>query len=321
MSTIESNSQALPQGTQLEEFVIEKILGAGGFGITYLAHDSRLGRKVVIKENLPAQFCYRDTRALTVAARNTHAEDVDNFAWSLENFAREAAMLASLDHPGIVRVLRSFEAYGTAYFVMPFVDGLSLSELAESRAAKSRSFAEDELSGLLERMLEALGYLHARDIYHRDIKPANILITNEGIPVLIDFGSARQKLSERSMTVVESAGYTPFEQLQSRGNVGPWSDIYALGGTIAKIITGTTPPKAADRILEDPWTPLLQRQELAGYSENLLSGIECAFMVDPKSRWQDAGDWLRHARRQEAQAIPAVSAVPVDTPYSPFASA
>ena len=102
-------------------------------------------------------------------------------------------------------------------------------------------------------MLDALAYLHDRGIYHRDIKPANILITMEGIPTLIDFGSARQRLSERSMTVIESAGYTPFEQLQSKGNVGPWSDLYALAATIVKAITGDAPPKANDRAFDDPF--------------------------------------------------------------------
>ena len=182
----EPSGQALPPGTRIEEFVIERVLGSGGFGITYLARDVRLDRQVVIKENLPVQFCFRDTHSFTVAPRHSHGADAENFQWSLENFSREAAMLASLDHPGIVKVLRSFEAFGTAYFVMHFVEGMALDELAKQRNGKP--FGVHELTAWVERMLDALSHLHDRGIYHRDIKPGNVLITDEGMPVLIDFG-------------------------------------------------------------------------------------------------------------------------------------
>jgi formylglycine-generating enzyme required for sulfatase activity/serine/threonine protein kinase len=295
MDSSPNTTQALPSGTRIEEFIIERVLGSGGFGITYLARDVRLNRQVVIKENLPVQFCFRDTHSLTVAPRHTHGDDAENFEWSLENFSREAAMLASLDHPGIVKVLRSFEAFGTAYFVMPFVEGVALDELATER--RNHPFREDELRGLLERVLNSLAYLHDRGIYHRDIKPGNILISNDGVPTLIDFGSARQRLSERSMTVVESAGYTPFEQLQSRGNVGPWSDLYAVGATLVKLMTGETPPKTNDRSFGDPWQPLLGRKECkVRFSAAFLAGIDKALRLPIEDRWQDAGDWLASLR-------------------------
>ena len=290
----EPSGQALPAGTRLEEFVIERVLGSGGFGITYLAKDTALGRQVVIKENLPVQFCFRDPNSMTVSPRHTHGEDADNFQWSLENFSKEAAMLASLDHSGIVRVLRSFQAFGTAYFVMPFVEGVTLDELLVSRRAKGLAFSEEELRGMLERTLSALAHLHDRGIYHRDIKPGNILVTLDGIPVLIDFGSARQRLSERSMTVVESAGYTPFEQLQSRGNVGPWSDLYALAATLVKVMTGEAPPKTNDRSFGDPWQPLLGRENLRRqYSEAFLAGIDRALKLPIEERWQSAEEWKK----------------------------
>ncbi len=288
------SGQALPAGTRLEEFEVERVLGSGGFGITYLARDVKLGRQVVIKENLPAQFAFRDMSSLTVSPRNTEGEDAENFAWSLENFSREASILASLDHPGIVPVMRKFEANGTAYFVMPHVGGVALDAMQKRRREKGQSFADDELRGLLEHVLDALGYLHSRGIYHRDIKPGNILVTKKGVPILIDFGSARQRLSERSMTVVESAGYTPFEQLQSRGNVGPWSDLDALGATVAKAIRGEAPPKAMDRMRKDPYEPLYLDLELRDrYSKALLDSIDRALQVDEASRWQDAGQWQR----------------------------
>ncbi len=300
----EPSGQALPRGTRIEEFVIERVLGSGGFGITYLARDTALGRQVVIKENLPAQFCFRHPNTLTVAPRHSVGEDVENFHWSLENFSKEAAMLASLDHPGIVRVHRSFQALGTAYFVMPFVEGVAFDSLIELNKAKDRSFDETGLHGLLVRMLDALSYLHDRGIYHRDIKPGNILITNAGVPVLIDFGSARQRLSERSMTVVESPGYTPFEQLQSRGNVGPWSDLYALGGTLVKAITGEAPPKANDRVFDDPFEPMTNRANLVSvFSSAFLDSLDRALKMRPAERWQDAGEWLAGLQGQAAISV------------------
>jgi formylglycine-generating enzyme required for sulfatase activity/serine/threonine protein kinase len=314
-----SFQQALRGGTRLEEFVVERILGSGGFGITYLARDSRLGRQVVIKENLPAQFCWRDTTSLTVQPRHTSGEDADNFQYSLDSFEKEAATLASLDHPGIVKVLRSFEANGTAYFVMPFVDGTTLDEVMREREAKKKSFSEEELTSLLTKVLDALAYLHERGIYHRDIKPGNILITHTGAPVLIDFGAARQRLSERSLTVIESPGYTPFEQMQSRGKVGPWSDLYALGGTLYKAITGETPAKAADRIMEDSQVPLETRTELGSrYSQELLQAIDHAMRPKLSERPQSAEEWLRILRSSPPplSANPRVATAPLLRPQS-----
>jgi formylglycine-generating enzyme required for sulfatase activity/serine/threonine protein kinase len=294
MDTNSADSQALPPGTQLHEFVIERILGSGGFGITYLAHDTSLGRRVVIKENLPTQFAWRESTSGTVRPRHSTSQDKDDFEWSLRNFLREAETLASLEHPGIVRVLRKFETNGTAYFVMPFVDGVPLDALIAERQQKNRKFTEDELRRILDRLLPALDYLHDRGIYHRDIKPGNILISDDGIPILIDFGSARQRLSDNSLTVIESRGYTPFEQLESRGNVGPWSDLYALGATLYKAITSETMPKANDRAFRDPYLPLAQRKELEKfYGRDFLSMIDIALAVQPQDRWQNANEWLQ----------------------------
>jgi formylglycine-generating enzyme required for sulfatase activity/predicted Ser/Thr protein kinase len=315
METTPISTQALPSGTRIEEFVIELVLGSGGFGVTYLARDARLERQVVIKENLPAQFCFRDTHSLTVAPRHTHGEDVENFRWSLENFSKEAAMLASLDHPGIVRVLRSFEAFGTAYFVMPFVEGKTLDELLTEHQAKGKRFSEEELRDFLEHVLAALAHLHYRGIYHRDIKPGNLLITNGGVPVLIDFGSARQRLSERSMTVIESPGYTPFEQLQTRGNVGPWSDLYALGATLVKAMTGSAPPKINDRTMGDRWQPLSGRAELTGsFTAGFLTAVDRSLRLPVEERWQDAGEWLTALR--STAAVSMVAPVPPPKPQS-----
>jgi len=303
------STQALSTGTRIEEFIIVRVLGSGGFGITYLAQDTGLNRQVVIKENLPAQFAWRDPTSGTVRPHQTTGGAGDDFEWSMKNFLREAETLASLDHTGIVRVLRKFETNGTAYFVMPFVEGVAFDTLIEERKKEGGRFTEDEMRGLLDHMLQALGYLHDRGIYHRDIKPGNILISNDGVPALIDFGSARQRLSERSMTVVESAGYTPFEQLQSRGNVGPWSDLYALAGTLVKTITFETPPKANDRAFDDPWVPLAKRAKLCAiYSAEFLASIDRAMAVRIENRWNDAGEWLGALRGNATAAVTPVNA-------------
>ena len=318
MDTNTTDSQALQEGARLEEFVIERVLGAGGFGITYLARDSGLGRQVVIKENLPTQFAWRETANGTVRPRHTTGGDVDDYEWSMKNFLREAETIASLDHQGIVRVLRKFETNGTAYFVMPYVDGLPFDNLIEERNAKNEPFTQEELHGLTTRMLDALGYIHQRGIFHRDIKPANILITMEGVPVLIDFGSARQSIGERSMTVIESAGYTPFEQLQSRGNVGPWSDLYALGVTLAKAIIFETPPKAADRMMGDPWRGLVGDARCASFSQSFLQAIDRAMAVDPKHRWQNADEWLKFLNEAPASAATSTHELAQLSPIQPL---
>jgi serine/threonine protein kinase len=305
---------ALPPGTRLQEFVVLQVLGSGGFGITYLAQDDNLRRKVVIKENLPSQFAFREGSGLTVRPRFADGEDAEHFAWSMENFAREAALLASLEHPGIVRVLRSFQALGTAYFVMPFVEGRTLDELIRDRFQSGQRFSEAELRGLLDRILDALEYLHGKGIYHRDLKPGNILVQNDGMPVLIDFGSARQLLSERSLTVIESPGYTPFEQQQSRGAVGPWSDLYALGASFHKALTGLPPARAADRVLQDSVVPLARRPELAAvYSARFLASVDRALSPQIEARFPDAASW-RAALEAPAPPGTAVGASGVPAP-------
>jgi serine/threonine protein kinase len=222
---------------------------------------------------------------------------------------------------------------------MPFVEGVPFDSLIDERNAKNKPFSQDELLGLATRILDALGYLHDRAIYHRDLKPGNILITDDGVPVLIDFGSARQLLSERSLTVIESPGYTPFEQLQSRGNVGPWSDLYALGATLARAITAETPPKAADRMMGDPWQGLAADLWTATYADWFLQSIDRAMAVDPAHRWQSAREWrdffndgavstvesvrrnapspiLAHSQTLSAAANP-MHAVQTSNPYQP----
>jgi len=307
-NTPEAHGQDLPIGSRLQEFVVERTIGFGGFGITYLAHDTSLGRKVVIKEHLPDMFSFRDVASMTVRPRHTSGETMENYEWSMGSFMREAEMLASLEHPNIVRILRRFEANGTAYFVMPFVEGQSFDKVIKSREAAGACFSETELRDMLDPLLGAFGYLHSRAIYHRDVKPGNLLVTASGVPVLIDFGAARQQFGEKSMTVIESAGYTPFEQTESRGNVGPWSDLYALGGVLRKAITYQTPARSADRIRRDPMVKLTEDPQWSGrFSKVFLETVDRSLRVDEETRWQRAEDWLETLRQSTMSANPRVA--------------
>jgi serine/threonine protein kinase len=287
--TLSEFGNELPVGYRLEEFEIKSILGSGGFGITYLAQDVDLKREVVVKENLPFQCAMRDSTR-SVRPRTSSVGDRDQFEWALQSFLREAETLSRFDHPNIVRVLRRFEANNTAYFVMPYLPGKSLKQVIEEQVARDEGFTEQRLKDLLYPLLDALELLHQQGVYHRDIKAANILLATGHRPILIDFGAARQVISEKSHTVVESAGYTPFEQLQSHGNIGPWSDIYALGGTFYTAIHGEPPPRASDRMRRDPIVCLADRY--AGvYSRPFLEAIDWSLRVDEADRPQSVAEW------------------------------
>lgn len=292
----------LPAGFRLEEFEIKSILGSGGFGITYLALDLDLGREVVIKENLPFHCAIRDATRSVRPRTNTEG-DTEQFRWALQSFLREAETLSRFDHPNIVRILRRFEANNTAYFVMPHVPGKSFKQVIEDQVQRSEAFTEKALLGLLAPLLDALEALHEKQVYHRDIKPGNILLASGHKPILIDFGAARMLISEKSHTVIESAGYTPFEQLQSRGNVGPWSDIYALAGTFYTAIHGSAPPRASDRIRKDPIIKLAAEYQ-GHYSENFLRALDRALSPDEEDRPQSAAAWREELLNSRAPVAP-----------------
>jgi serine/threonine protein kinase len=244
---LSSDIRSLPIGYVLSDYRIEGSLGHGAFGITYLATDTMLNRKVAIKEYFPREFAHRDGTLIVKAAGNK--EDRENFFWGLTRFLEEARVLALFDHPNIVPVRRFFEANGTAYLVMDYCDGIPLDTLI----SRDGSLTKDQVFKILYPILDGLERVHKANFLHRDIKPANIFIKADGAPVLLDFGAARQEMlsHSRSVTSMATPGYAAFEQYSTHGKQGPWTDIYGLGATLYRAITGEKPQDAPDRILED----------------------------------------------------------------------
>lgn len=232
---------ALPAGHVIEGYRVNSVLGAGGFGITYQATELSIGRLVAIKEFFPSGIAVRDTDSQSVHPDSDRS--ADDFEYGLGRFADEAKTLVMLEHPSIVPVLRFFEANGSAYMVMAYQDGMSLAELLRRRA----TLGERETLGIIHPLLDGLESVHAAGFTHRDVKPANIMIRANGQPMLIDFGSARVALGDRTRTIMYSVGYAPPEQYDSLGDQQAWTDIYALSATIYHCLTGAAPPDAMSR--------------------------------------------------------------------------
>ena len=295
MSEEQQHRLALPQGTRIREFEFRRVLGQGGFGITYLGWNVALDISVAIKEYLPSDLATRE-QDLSVVPQA--AQSASDFHWGLERFLDEARILARLQHPNIVRVHHFFEAHSTAYIAMDYVEGEDLS----AYLTRKETLSEDELKAILYPLLGALEVVHRADFLHRDIKPGNIILRAEdGSPVLLDFGAARQAMGarSRSVTSIVTPGYAPIEQYSSRGRQGAWTDIYALGGVCYRALTGQVPNDATDRMRDDPLIPVSQR--CAGrVSGAFLSAIDTALAVHEEDRPQSVETW-RAAMAGDAQ--------------------
>ena len=282
----EHHRLALPQGTRIRDFEFHRVLGHGGFGMTYLGWNIALDIPVAIKEYLPGDLATREQDLSVVPQTSQAASD---FQWGLERFLDEARVLARFQHPNIVRVHHFFEAHSTAYIVMDYVEGEDLSAFLTRKGTLS----EAELKAVLYPLLNALEVIHRADFLHRDIKPGNIVLRAEdGSPVLLDFGAARQAIGakSRSVTSIVTPGYAPIEQYSSRGHQGAWTDIYALGGVCYRALTGQVPDDATDRVRDDPLIPVSQL--CAGQaSRGFLSAIDMALSVDEGDRPQSIAAW------------------------------
>ena len=290
-------STTLPVGYMLQDFEVESILGVGGFGITYRARDIHLNRHVAVKEYMPVGLATRGQDSVTVMpATEGHKDDFD---WGLDRFRMEAETLVAFRHPNIVTVFRYFPANGTAYLVMEYQDGKTLGELIHP----DRALSEDEILEVIFPLLDGLEQVHKAGFMHRDIKPANIFIRNDGKPVLIDFGAARQAIGGHSqgLTSIVTAGYAPYEQYDSETEQGPWTDIYAIGATLYRCITGERPveaPRRAGAVMRNNADPMKSAANAAKgkYSDRLLNAIDASMAVLEQDRPQSVAalrDMLR----------------------------
>ncbi|HEX4891719.1 MAG TPA: serine/threonine-protein kinase [Hyphomicrobiaceae bacterium] len=278
---------ALPSGTQVGLYVIERVLGAGGFGITYLASHELLSKKFAIKEYFPIEFSYRTGQ--TVRPTKSGAE---TYHWGLDRFMAEARALARFKNPAIVDVIDIFEANETAYMVLAYERGMSMRDWLEQLG---RTAEQHELDRLLVPLLDALEEIHSYDLLHRDIAPDNILIREDGSPVLIDFGAARQQVRGvgKAISVLVKSGYSPPEQYSSAAErQGPWSDIYALSATVYRAITGYKPPDAAERLLADLYQPAATLVR-GSFRREFLEAVDLALTLSPSERPQSVPAWRR----------------------------
>lgn len=302
MSETTTYRNALPLDAPLLEYRLEGVLGAGGFGITYLARDVHLDKHVAIKEYLPTDLAMRalDGSVVPVATEHEH-----NYQWGLERFIQEARTLARFSHPHIVRVNRYFEANGTGYMVMDYESGESLNQLLRRGPAPD----ETQLRAILMPLLNGLQAVHEAGFLHRDIKPSNIFLRETGGPVLLDFGAARAAVggATRSMTAVLTPGYAPLEQYASNARQGPWSDIYSLAGVIYRAIVGESPPDAVTR-LKDDRVPQALTGATSRVSAPFVQAVGWALSVDEKRRPQSVVEWRRALLEGESALQPMAAA-------------
>lgn len=251
----EDNPLYLPAGYLLRErYFVGRVLGVGGFGIVYLAWDSNLDVRVAVKEFLPKEYAARGGDRATVIPYSGSAGE--EFTIGIDKFLDEAKALARFhEHPGVVRVHESFRANNTAYMIMQYLDGLTLKEYLKKQTGERIPYQTAVMA--LTPIMDALREVHAAGFVHRDISPDNIFITRQKQIKLLDFGAARYAIGEhsKSLTSVLKHGYAPVEQYSSKGNQGPWSDVYAVSATIYRCITGTVPPDSMERMQGDTIRP------------------------------------------------------------------
>lgn len=285
---MKANRLALSYGFRIRNYRIERVLGKGGFGITYLALDLEKKQRFAIKELLPDGIATRDDDGRVVP--QIEGQETE-FAWALEGFRHEAEVLSGLNHPNIVKVHELIETNGTAYMVMDYLHGIDLGEALESRPIPPdlRWFFK-----VFSGILDGLAAIHAQDQMHRDVKPDNVRLIEDDLPVLLDFGSAKANLGRTiTMTTVVSHGYSPFEQYQTRARQGPFTDIYAAAALFYRAVVGEKPPVATNRITDESIRILAESTKLkeAGYPLKVLRAIDRALSWFPDQRPESIEQW------------------------------
>ena len=318
---MEQHRNSLQPGYQLHWYVIKEILGQGGFGITYLAEDTNLNQEVAIKEYLPVELAVRDGDHSIHPVSGEHGEQ---FSWGLDRFMSEARTLAQFKHTNIVRVLTVFPENNSAYMVMEYEKGQAMHELLK----QEKTLSEEGIREIILPILDGLEEIHQAGFIHRDIKPPNIFIRSDGSPVLLDFGSARQSLGEKTHTLTSmvSPGFAPFEQYVSKSDKqGPWTDIYGLAATMYRAVIGRSPSEAMDRseaLLHTQRDSYVSAVEIAppGYSQALLQAIDNGMAFKAADRPATVRAWraMINGETVASEAVTAVaSSSPVERPQAP----
>ncbi|HMH19760.1 MAG TPA: serine/threonine-protein kinase [Burkholderiales bacterium] len=274
-------NQPLPDGYQLENYRIAGVLSSGGFSIVYLAYDEN-DQPVAIKEYLPSQLALRkEGDALPSIAE----ENVATFRYGMRCFFEEGRSLARLSHPNVVRVLNFFRANETVYMVMRYERGRTLQEHIQLHRG---TIKEKFIRNVFSQLLNGLREVHSNKLLHLDIKPANIYIRNDGTPVLIDFGAARQTLAEEGQKLLSpmyTPGFAPPEQYKNRELLGPWSDCYAIGASMFACLASAAPQAADDRLEKDRYISATKVWK-GKYSRQLLETIDWCLELDHLKRPQ-----------------------------------
>lgn len=282
-------SKTLQPGAHVGDLQINEILGIGAFAITYLVTDPAIGTRFALKEYLPRQHAVRDADGRVVPIDEQSAQA---FSEGLDVFLNEARIVASLEHPNIVRVLRYFEANGTAYYLMPWYRGQALHLRLDSRGTLDR----DAAKALLLPLMDALEYLHHQGVVHQDIKPANIYMADDGQPVLLDFGVAAT--GNILPDTFGSEGYAAPEQSETDGKIGPWTDVYGLSATMYRCVTGRIPVPAGDRQKalgggdDDPLVPFRKLAPVSQFG-GLTDAVDLGLQLQPRDRPQGVGQWRK----------------------------
>lgn len=278
----------LPTGYKTHGYKIIKVIGQGGFGITYLAENTYLKTYVVIKEFLPQEFASRALKTYNVTPNQNKPSKI--YKYFKQKFLEEAQILASITHLNIVKVTHFFETNNTAYFVMDYLKGESL----KSYIKREKNIDEEKIIQIMIPILEGLKEVHAKNFLHRDIAPDNIYLADNKMPILIDFGAVKNLANKESKSVASVAkkGYSAPEQYLSVDKQSMATDIYAVAAVMLNMITGKVPPEAMDRHLalthneEDPIETLI-KQHSNSYSQNFLNSISKAMQIKMKDRYQD----------------------------------
>ena len=298
------SARVLRPGTILNgQYLVGRVLGEGGFGITYLAMDLNLEMQVAIKEYFPAGLAVRDASERSITRISVlSGEKSVYYQQGLERFTEEAKSLIRFRYEeGIVQVNTLFYENGTAYMVMEYIHGKSLKQYLQE---KNAPLTEAETFRIMMPILKMLEKVHEAGIIHRDISPDNIMLGENGKVYLIDFGAARMitGAESKSLDVVLKPGYTPFEQYYSRGNMGPWTDVYAVCATMYRMMSGKVPQESLARIDRDRQETLYalsEKREIPPVSQRTSKVVEKGMSLKTEDRYQDLGILLKELNGSE----------------------